>query len=84
MVMTRSMWLWVGGAVVAALVAWALGMPTYTLLLLALVLACPAAMYFGMSNMHRGSRRDGTDNRMDARDRERTPRDREDQRMQDR
>lgn len=48
----QPMWLWIGGAVVAAAVALALGMPLYAILLIALVLGCPAAMYFGMRQGH--------------------------------
>ena len=41
-------WLWVGGGVVAAAATLALGVPPGTVLIVALVLLCPAAMYFGM------------------------------------
>jgi hypothetical protein len=41
-------WLWVAGAAVAVLGALAWGVPLGTLLALAALLACPAAMLFGM------------------------------------
>jgi hypothetical protein len=41
-------WLWIGGVVAAAVAALALGVLPGTVLLVALVLLCPAAMYFGM------------------------------------
>lgn len=45
--MTRKS-LWIIGAVVAAAAPLALGVSLQTLLILAALLACPAAMYFGM------------------------------------
>lgn len=44
-------WLWVGGILAAAGAALALGVPLATLLTLAAVPACPAAMYLGMCGM---------------------------------
>lgn len=46
-------WLWVGGILAVAGGALALGVPLATLITLAAVLACPAAMYFGMGMMGR-------------------------------
>lgn len=44
---TQRKWLWAGGIVAAAAALLALGVPPLTLLLIALILGCPAAMYFG-------------------------------------
>ena len=47
-------WLWAGGILtIAGGGALALGVPLATLITLAAVLACPAAMYFGMGMMGR-------------------------------
>ncbi len=46
-------WLWAGGILTIAGGALALGVPIATLITLAAVLACPAAMYFGMGMMGR-------------------------------
>ena len=48
-------WLWIGGAVVGAGAALALGVPLGTLLIVAALLACPAAMYLGMRGTHQGA-----------------------------
>ncbi|MGH2374543.1 MAG: DUF2933 domain-containing protein [bacterium] len=48
-------WLWLGGAVVGAGGALALGVPLGTLLIVAAVLACPLMMLFGMRGMHQGA-----------------------------
>jgi uncharacterized membrane protein len=54
-VMTRQgIWLAIGGIVAAAAAALALGVPLGTLLIVAAVLACPLAMYFGMRGMGMG------------------------------
>jgi putative Ca2+/H+ antiporter (TMEM165/GDT1 family) len=64
-VMTREgKWWVVGGIVAAAAAALALGVPFGTLLIVAAILACPLAMYFGMRGMGMGeesrhSRMDG-------------------------
>lgn len=50
---TQRTWLWIGGVIAAAAVALALGMPLGTLLILALLLACPLGMYFMMGGMGR-------------------------------
>ncbi len=52
---TQRRWLWIGGAIATAAAALALGLPLSTLLIVAAVLACPAAMYFGMRGTHQGS-----------------------------
>ncbi|MCG3113317.1 MAG: hypothetical protein MCM46_15995 [Candidatus Manganitrophus sp. SB1] len=60
--MIRRKWLWLGGAVAAAAAALALGMPPLTLLLIALILGCPLAIYYlGMTGHTMGgeSARDG-------------------------
>lgn len=46
-------WLWLAGVVVAVLGAVAWGVPLATLLTVAVLLACPAAMFFGMGMMGR-------------------------------
>ena len=48
----RRMW-WLGGIVVVAGAALAAGVPLTTLLYLGAILACPAAMFFGMGMMGR-------------------------------
>lgn len=48
----RRMW-WLGGIVVVAGAALAAGVPLATLLYLGAILACPAAMFFGMGMMGR-------------------------------
>jgi putative Ca2+/H+ antiporter (TMEM165/GDT1 family) len=64
-VMTRQgKWLVIGGIVAAAAAALALGVPFGSLLIVAAILACPLAMYFGMRGMGMGeesrhSRMDG-------------------------
>ena len=45
----RSVWILIGGAA-AAVIALAFGVPLTTVLLICVALACPAAMYFGMSS----------------------------------
>jgi hypothetical protein len=55
-------WLWVGGILAVAGGALALGVSLATLLTLAAVLACPAAMYFGMCGMGmKGRMQEGAD-----------------------
>jgi hypothetical protein len=46
-------WVWLGGALAVALAAIAWGVPLVTLLSVAALLACPAAMLFGMGAMCR-------------------------------
>lgn len=46
-------WLWLTGALIAVLGALAWGIPLGTLLTIAALLACPAAMLFGMGMMGR-------------------------------
>jgi hypothetical protein len=56
-------WLWVGGILAVVGGALALGVPLATLIRLAALLACPAAMYFGMGmmgRMHGGTETGGT------------------------
>jgi hypothetical protein len=47
-------WLWIGAGVAAAAAALALGVPLGSVLIVAAVLACPLAMYFGMRGMGMG------------------------------
>ena len=56
-------WYWVGATMVAVVIALATGVPLATILIIALVLACPAAMLFGMAMMGR-SRTAGQDDGM--------------------
>jgi hypothetical protein len=74
-------WLWVVGAVAVAAVALSAGVPLGTVLLVGLLLLCPAAMYFGMGGMgkqqeRQGERMDGDPQRpgqvRETEDRERT------------
>jgi len=48
-------WLWLGGALIGGAGALALGVSLGTLLIVAALLACPAAMFFGMRGMHQGA-----------------------------
>ncbi len=50
---TNRTWLWLGGALVVAAGILALGVPLGTVLTIAAVLACPAAMFLGMGMMGR-------------------------------
>jgi len=43
-----SRWMWIGGVLAAAVLALVAGITPGTLLIVAALLACPAAMYFGM------------------------------------
>jgi Protein of unknown function (DUF2933) len=53
--MTRQgTWLLIGSVVAGAAAAWALGVPLGILLIMAALLACPLAMYFGMRGMGMG------------------------------
>ena len=55
-------WYWLGGALVVAGAVLVAGVPFGTLLTIAALLACPAAMYFGMGMMGRsGASRAGGD-----------------------
>lgn len=61
--MTRQgKWLLIGGIVVGLGAAWALGVPLGVLVIVALFLACPLTMYFGMRGM--GMRHDAGGDRM--------------------
>jgi uncharacterized membrane protein YdjX (TVP38/TMEM64 family) len=51
---TQRTWVWIGGGVLAVVAALALGVPLGTIVVLAAVLACPLAMYFGMRGMSMG------------------------------
>lgn len=44
-------WYWLGAALAAAGIALVAGLPLHTLLYVAALLACPAAMFFGMGTM---------------------------------
>jgi uncharacterized membrane protein YdjX (TVP38/TMEM64 family) len=58
---TQRPWFWIGGGVLAVAAVLALGVPLGTLLIVAAILACPLAMYFGMRGMSmgQGCRHDG-------------------------
>ena len=45
------LWLWIGGVLAGAALALAFGVSLGTLLVVAAILACPVAMYFGMRGM---------------------------------
>ncbi len=49
--MPQRIWLWIGGVIIGAAAALALGVSLGTLLVVAAILACPVAMYFGMRGM---------------------------------
>lgn len=50
---TNRMWLWLGGALIVVAGALGLGVPLGTVLTVAALLACPAAMFLGMGMMGR-------------------------------
>lgn len=64
MITIQRKWLWLGGAVAATVAALALGVPPLTLLLIALILGCPLAMYYLGMTGHTLRRRVGS--RQDA------------------
>jgi Flp pilus assembly protein TadB len=72
---TQRPWVWIGGVLVVAAVALALGTPLETLSVIALILICPLAMYFMMSGMGRRQEPDhaGMDRKPDILDLRRTP-----------
>ncbi len=49
--MPQRLWLWIGGVIIGAAAALALGVSLGTLLVMAAILACPVSMYFGMCGM---------------------------------
>lgn len=64
-------WLWAGGILAIAGGALVLGVPLATVITIAAVLACPAAMYFGMGMMgrtHGGAEMGGGTRVLDGRD----------------
>ena len=56
---TQKKLLWIGGIVVAVIVALYLGVPPGTLLIVGALLLCPAAMYFGMRSGQQGQQKRG-------------------------
>ena len=61
---TQRKLLWIAGIVLAVILARYLGVPWNTLLIVAALLLCPAAMYFGMRGMrHHDQRRSRADER---------------------
>lgn len=59
----QGQWLLIGGIIVGFVAAWALGVPLGILLIVAVLLACPLAMYFGMRGM--GMRHESRHEEMD-------------------
>jgi uncharacterized membrane protein YdjX (TVP38/TMEM64 family) len=51
---TQHTWVWIGSGVLAVAAALALGVPLGSVLIVAAILACPLAMYFGMRGMGMG------------------------------
>jgi len=49
--MPQRIWLWIGGVIIGAAAALALGVSLGTLLVMAAILACPVSRYFGMCGM---------------------------------
>ena len=74
---TQNKWMLIGGVVLAAIIALWLGVPPTSLLLVGVLLLCPAAMYFGMRGKKDGSKRDRMEERKDMPDADRQPKDRE-------
>ena len=74
---TQNKWMLIGGVVLAAIIALWLGVPPTSLLLVGVLLLCPAAMYFGMRGKNDGSRRDRMEERKDMPDADRQPKDSE-------
>ena len=61
----QSKWLWIAGLIVAAVIAWKLGVPLRTLLVVGALLLCCGPMLFMMGNKNQRSRRDEKDQRSD-------------------
>jgi len=76
---TQRTWLWMMGVIGVAAVALALGTPLETLLIIALLLACPLGMYFMMGGMGRQRKSGPTEMERPARvpDPRRTPHEQE-------
>lgn len=55
---TQSKWLWAVGILAAAAALLAFGVAMQNVLLIGLVLLCPAMMFFMGKNMHKGSGKD--------------------------
>ena len=64
--------LWIGGIVLAVIVALYLGVPANTLLIVGALLLCPAAMYFGMRGMGQQNQQKRGDTQYRSRDSEST------------
>lgn len=72
----QNKWMLVGGVALAATIALWFGVPPATVLIVGILLLCPAAMYFGMRQMNQGSKRN-TMERKDIPSVDRKPEDRE-------
>lgn len=72
---TQNRWMLAGGIVLAGIIGLWLGVPPTTLLLVGVLLLCPAAMYFGMRGGNNGSKRDRMEERKDMPDADRQPKD---------
>jgi hypothetical protein len=49
--MPQRIWLWIGGVIIGAAAALAIGVSPGTLVVVAALFACPVVMYFGMRGM---------------------------------
>lgn len=74
---TQNKWMLAGGIVLAGIIGLWLRVPPTTLLLVGVLLLCPAAMYFGMRGTKNGSNRDRMEERKDRPDADRQPKDHE-------
>lgn len=61
----QNTWMLVGGIVLVAIIALWFGVPPATVLIVGILLLCPAAMYFAMREMKQGPRRNTTEERKD-------------------
>lgn len=78
---TQNKWMLSGGMVLAGIIGLWLGVSPTTLLLVGVLLLCPAAMYFGMRGRNNGSKRDRMEERRDVPDAGRQPKDLENRKV---
>ncbi|HAF24881.1 MAG TPA: hypothetical protein DCK93_18580 [Blastocatellia bacterium] len=78
---TQNKWMLAGGIVLAGIIGFWLGVPPTTLLLVGVLLLCPAAMYFGMRGRNNGSKRDRMEERKDMPDADRQRKDHENRKV---
>lgn len=78
---TQNKWMLAGGILLAGIIGFWMGVPPTTLLLVGVLLLCPAAMYFGMRGRNNDSKRDRMEERKDMPDAGRQPKDYENRKV---